>query len=192
MYWRAGTLLALPFDPARLMVTGSVPITIAEGVLETTGVLGAQLASSSAGSLAYIPTAPHQYERRLVWVDRKGEVEPLPAPPRSYQSLALSPDGRQAAVDILSNAWDTWIFDLTRGTLTRLASEASSSQFPMWTPDGKRVTYRGTRAGFRNVYWKLADGTGSEERLTTGENLQDPSSLSPDRKSTRLNSSHRL
>ena len=185
VYWRAGTLLALPLDLARLEVTGSIPVAIAEGVMVTGtvfGALGAQFASSSTGSLAYFPLAPHQYERRLVWVDRKGEVQPIPAPPRSYLNAALSPDGRQVAVGILSNTWDTWIYDLTRGTLTRLASEASSSQFPIWTPDGKRVTYRGTRAGFRNLYWKLADGTGSEERLTSSENAQEPLSWSPDGK----------
>src|SRR5262249_38736725 len=150
-----GALLAVPFDLAHLEVTGSNPVTIAEGVMATGtifGAIGAQFGSSSTGPLAYFPVAPRQYERRLVWVGRKGEVQPISAPLRAYLTAALSPDGRQVAMDIPSNTWDTWIYDLFRGTLTRLAPEASSSQYPIWTPDGKRVTYRGTRAGFRNLY----------------------------------------
>jgi Tol biopolymer transport system component len=50
----------------------------------------------------------------------------------------------------------------------------------MWTPDGKRIAYRATRTGFRNVFWTAADGTGEEERLTTSENMQTPGSWSPD------------
>jgi Tol biopolymer transport system component len=57
----------------------------------------------------------------------------------------------------------------------------ASSQAPVWTADGSRVIYRGTRAGTRNLYWKSADGTGAEERLTTKENVtQTPDSVSPD------------
>ena len=58
----------------------------------------------------------------------------------------------------------------------------SSSQSPAWTPDGKHVIYRGTRQGARNVYRKSSDGSGDEERLTTSDNLQTPTSLSPDGK----------
>jgi Tol biopolymer transport system component len=52
----------------------------------------------------------------------------------------------------------------------------------MWTPEGKRIIYRGTRTGFRNIYWRAADGTGDEERLTTSDNVQTPGSISPDGK----------
>ncbi len=182
VYERAGTLLAVPFDLARLEVTSSVPVTIAEGVTESAATRGADYSFSAAGTLAYVPASPRQFERRLVWVDRKGAVEPLPAPLRSYEELALSPDGRQVAVPIYSGTTEVWIYDLARGTLTRLTSEGGGSLALIWTPDGKRVTYMGARAGFRNVFWKATDGTGVEERLTTGENAQVPDSWSPDGK----------
>jgi serine/threonine-protein kinase len=75
--------------------------------------------------------------------------------------------------------YDVWVYDLARGTVTRLASEGSN-QFPIWTPDGKRLTYRATRGGTRNVYWRMADGSEAEERLTTGQGLDAPGSWSPD------------
>jgi hypothetical protein len=51
-----------------------------------------------------IEITPTRHARRrwrqspLVWVDRNGKVEPLPAPLRQYEAAALSPDGRHAAV----------------------------------------------------------------------------------------------
>jgi eukaryotic-like serine/threonine-protein kinase len=125
--------------------------------------------------------SPRAAEQRLVWVDAKGNVDPVQAPPRKYLTPTLSPDGHYAAVAILSGTWRIWIYDFSRGTLTPLTS-GPSSQLPVWTPDGKHIVYRGTRRGFRNLYWMSADGSKSEERLTTNENLQGPVSFSPDGK----------
>ena len=72
-----------------------------------------------------------------------------------------------------------WVYNLARGDATKLVSDGSN-QFPVWTPDGKRLTYRGTRAGTRNIYWRMADGSGTEERLTTGDGQHGPNSWSPD------------
>jgi len=160
-------------------VTSNAPITIAEGVRES-NTLGAEYSISETGSLAYIARA-HQYDQRLVWVDRKGTVELISAPVRGYEVSSLSPDGRELGVDISSNTNDLWIYDLTRATLTKLTSEGDS-QAAVWTPDGKRVAYRANRNGFRNVFWRAADGTGAEEQLTKGENQQTPYSWSPDGK----------
>jgi eukaryotic-like serine/threonine-protein kinase len=182
LYYRAGSLLAVPFDPAALEVISSAPVTVAEGVTDSpAATVGANYSFSDSGSLAYVPAGPRQFERRLIWVDRKGNVEPLPSPPRAFVNLALSPDGRQAAIEIQSDTTHVWIYDLARGTLTRLTTEGSS-QVPIWTPDGKRIAYRATREGFRNVFWRAADGSGAEERLTTGETQQSPDSWSPDGK----------
>ena len=75
---------------------------------------------------------------------------------------------------------DIWVYDIPRQTLTRLTFEGLNQQ-PQWTPDGKRVTWRSEREGVPgNLFWKLADGTGSVERLTTSEFRQNPSSWSPD------------
>jgi Tol biopolymer transport system component/predicted Ser/Thr protein kinase len=181
VYYRAGTLLAVRFDPLRLEVTSSAPETIAEGVAQSGSTIAAEYSFSAAGSLAYVPASLHQSERRLVWVDRRVAIEPLPTPSRAYGRASLSPDGRQVAVDITSGTREIWIYDVARGTLSRLTTEVGSTR-SIWTPDGRRITYRGYRAGFRNVFWRIVDGTGDEERLTTGENSQAPTSWSPDGK----------
>jgi Tol biopolymer transport system component len=116
-----------------------------------------------------------------VWVDRAGKVEPLSLTERDFQSVALSPDGRQAIVQFEEGKGVLWLCDLARATLTPFATTDGSSQAPVWTPDGKRVIYRGTRKGYRNLFWKAADGTGAEERLTNkADVVQTPTSVSPD------------
>lgn len=72
---------------------------------------------------------------------------------------------------------ETVIYDLERGAWTRLTSEGSN-QAPIWTPDGDHVVYRSTRAGYRNLSWKRADGNGPEERLTNSEYMHTPYSWS--------------
>ncbi len=183
VYYRAGALLAVPFDLTRLEVKGNAPVTVADGVLQNNGTTGAAYAVSAAGILAYIPAlGARQFEQRLVWVDRQGKIEPLAAPARTYSNAALSPDGQQVAVTITSGTSELWIYDLTRGSLTRLTSEQGSSINPLWTPDGRRVVYRSNKAGTWNLYWRPADGSGAEERLTTADESDTPSSWSPDGK----------
>jgi serine/threonine-protein kinase len=174
------TLMALPFDVERLQVMGGPAVALAEQVWEG-GAEGAQYAVSSAGTMAYVASHPARYERGMVWVDRTGKVEPLPAMPRPYYDPRISPDGRQFAVSSEEAAERVWTFDFARPILTAL-SGPGSSQAPVWTPDGKRVIYRATRMGSRNIAWKAADGSGEEQRLTTNNNMQTPVSVSPDGK----------
>jgi Tol biopolymer transport system component len=76
---------------------------------------------------------------------------------------------------------ELWLYDVARRALTPFATTGGSSQAPAWTPDGRRIVYRGTRAGTRNLYWKAVDGSGEEERLTTKPGVvHTPSSVSPD------------
>jgi serine/threonine protein kinase/Tol biopolymer transport system component len=183
IYYRSGALLAVPFDLARLEVTSNTHVTVADGVLQSGGAVGAAYAVSAASVLAYIPAVARQFEQRLVWVDRQGKIEPLAAPTRAYfQRAALSPDGQQVAVSITSGTDELWLYDLQRGSLTRLASEQASTLDPVWTPDGRRIAYRSNRTGNWNLYWRPVDGSGSEERLTTSDHNEMPFSWSPDGK----------
>jgi serine/threonine-protein kinase len=114
-----------------------------------------------------------------VWVDVAGNVEPLPIPSRAFTDPTISPDGRSVAFTTLGAVETIGIYDFARHTLSALtATTAGSSQAPVWAPDGSRLAYRGTRAGFRNLFWKAVDGGAEEVRLTTSGNLQTPTSWS--------------
>ena len=122
VYAQAGTLMAVAFDLEQLEVTGT-PVPILQGVMQARGGISyAQLTFSDTGTLVYIrsDTSLGQ-ERTLVWVDRKGAVQPLAAPPRYYDRFDLSPDGQRVALQINPGGdADLWVYDIGRETLTRL------------------------------------------------------------------------
>jgi serine/threonine-protein kinase len=180
VYVRAGALMAAPFDPDQLEVTGP-PIAVVEGVMPSTQITGAAFVGlSQLGWLVYVPGTARATERKLIWVDRQGQEQPLPVPPQPYVVPSLSPDGQQVAVEIdEGNQQDVWVYDFTREALTRLTFEGNN-QNPVWTPDGKKVTFGSNRMGPRNLFWKSADGSGATERLTTSEQAQWRTSWSPD------------
>jgi serine/threonine-protein kinase len=113
----------------------------------------------------------------LVWVDRQGREAPIKAPPRAYTYPRLSPDGARVA---FNDGMDIWIWDVARETLTRFTFDPGMNQYPVWTPDGRRLLFRSGRSGPPNLFSQAADGTGAVERLTESPNEQAPYSVSPD------------
>jgi serine/threonine-protein kinase len=177
VYTRAGELLAVPFDLDRLEVRGR-PVSILKGVMTNLSFGTAEFSSSNDGTLAYVPGGSQVGDRTLAWVDRKGVRQPLPAPPGGYFAPRISPDGKRVAISLLGNNQGMWVYDLGRGTLTRLTSEGVIP-FPVWSHDGRQLTFSGSLDDRLNVYRMNADGSGTAERLTTNENAQWPGSWSP-------------
>jgi eukaryotic-like serine/threonine-protein kinase len=182
VYYRAGTIMAVPFDTARLAVVGT-PVPAVEGVMSSSNNTGAaQFSFSSLGSLVYVPGGAQGLERTLVWMDRTGTETPLPAPSHNYDDPRLSPDGRQLAIQIVDGASaSVWIYDIARSALARLTFDGLGD-LPIWTPDGKRIVFTVSKPGANGngMSWKPADGSGTEERLTTSEFIPQSSSVSPD------------
>ncbi|MDQ3417834.1 MAG: hypothetical protein M3541_03485 [Acidobacteriota bacterium] len=179
-YGRLDTLLAVPWRLSQAQLGDVAPISLSESPrLEHEGASDYVL--SNNGTLAYVAGSEARYAQRIVWVDRAGAVETLPLPERDYEAVALAPDGQRAVVQQREGIIGLWLFDFARRSLTPFAITGGSSQGAAWTPDGQRIVYRGTRGGTRNLYWKSADGSGEEERLTTKPDVvQTPSSVSPD------------
>ena len=178
LFNRAGTLLAQRFDADRLELNGEA-IPIAEG-LQSSGANGKGAVDVSANGVLAYRLVPAAAQNKLVWVDRKGTEQPLAAPPHAYRNPRLSPDGQRVAVTIDELGTQEWLLDTRRGTLTRLTFEGTYNGALAWTPDGKRIAFGSDRAGPRNLFWQLADGSGGVERLATNEHTQVASSWSPD------------
>jgi serine/threonine protein kinase/Tol biopolymer transport system component len=179
VYAQGGSLMAVPFDPHRLAVTGAA-VPVAEGVLQSPINGDAQYSFSTTGSLAYVPGGVRATERRLVWVSRTGAELPLAAPARAYRGPRLSPDGRRVAVHVGEQESQVWLYDLSRETLTRFTFEGNRNNNPSWTPDGKRMAFSSNKEGPLNIFWQLADGSGGLERLTSSEYPNFAISWSPD------------
>ena len=155
-----------------------------EGIASDATMPGVSFAISRDGSLAYVPGKPVGNAARLLRVDRAGVTRPLTDLRRLFAALALSPDGRRLALEISAPNSQIWVYDLERGTLTPQTRRFNNSN-PIWTPDGRRLTFTSNRDGPSNLYWQPADGSGPVERLTRGgqpETSQQAESWSPDGK----------
>ena len=179
IYAQGASLMALPFDPERLAVTGTA-VPVVEGVLQSPSTGAAQYSFSATGSLVYLPGRFQSAQSRLVWVNRNGAEQAVAAPVHDYQFPRLSPDSRRIAVNIVDQETQVWVYDLSRGTLTRLTFEGDTNSLPVWTPDGKRIAFYSNKEGPTNIFWQLADGSGGLERLGTSQFPQVPRSWSPD------------
>jgi serine/threonine protein kinase len=180
LFHRQGTLLAQPFDAGRLQLSGEA-IPIVEGVEWNPFGPYATFAASDNGVLAYrggggaVPLT-------LVWVSRNGTEQALAAPPHNYVIPRISPDGNRIAAGIEDGVGEIWIYDIPRDALTRLTFDGAGSVAnvdPVWTPDGKRIVFKGKR---NRLFWQPADGGGGAEQLTSDEiSTNDiPGSWSPD------------
>jgi eukaryotic-like serine/threonine-protein kinase len=182
VYEQGGSLFAVPFDIAHLELSGAPVRLSSSPQMSTTGpITDAQLAVSATGTMAYVPGPDTtDLDRTLVWVNRRGVAVPVSDVHRPYASPRISPDGRRIAVSILeSGNYQIWIYDLERGTLSRLTHEKSNA-LGVWSPDGKQIAFGSNLSGPANIYIVSADGNGSPERLTSSQFAQLPSSWSKD------------
>ena len=178
-----GTLMAAPFDLARLEVAGD-PVPILEGV-RNTPYRAVDYAFSNDGTLVYVPgTGDSPYiPGTLVWVDRSGqEGEAIVGEPLEFPRYPrLSPDGQRLTLTTgPGNQGDIWVYDLGGRPPFPLTFEGQNSNGP-WTPDGKRVAFAITRDGPANLFWMPADGSTLEpEPLLTSPTAQVPLAWTPD------------
>jgi Tol biopolymer transport system component len=178
VYVQKGTLMAVAFDAEKMDVSGS-PLPVGENVAES-GQGAAQYGLSHLGSFVYVPGGAAADQGQLVWVDRKGMEQPLDAPMNVYTSGGrFSPEGGRIALEVQGATLTTWIYDLSRNTMTRFFYEAGGES-PVWTPDSTRIAFYSSLAGTRGLFWKPAGGSGAEERLTLTEVRTQPFSFSPD------------
>jgi len=102
------------------------------------------------------------WPNQLTVYDRQGRVLQTLGEPDSYTQPALSPDGSRLAVSVRG---DIWVFDIARGTRTRVTSTPRGEASPAWSPDGRHVAYRAIDQSIWGLYRKPSDGTGEEELL---------------------------
>jgi serine/threonine-protein kinase len=185
-FLRRGMLMAVPFDPDRIEVTGQ-PVPAVANVsqaLNTThsalDTAAGQFCISTSGSLVYASGGifPDQ-QNSLVWLDHKGKSEQVASFKAAFWAPRLSPDGQLIAYSSLGMEGHIRVYDLNRGTATQLTSEGMS-EWALWTPDGRRVAFDLVNTGVPNIYWQPADRSSPMERLTESEYFQWPGSWTPD------------
>jgi Tol biopolymer transport system component len=124
VYVRDQTLMAQPFDAARLRLAGT-PTSLGSSVASRS----ASISAAPGGLLTFggDTTAEH-----LVWFDRSGQQQGV-LPTTILHNPRLSPDERQ----IVGDNGGIWLLDLERGAPTRIAD----GTLPGWTADGDGVVF---------------------------------------------------
>ncbi len=181
LFLRETTLMAQPFDPDRLVLSGA-PFPVAEQIqmFVSYGLFSA----SDSGVLTYQTGTTAGGAPQLGWLDRAGKVLGTVGKPAQYGDLALAPHGRQAMVRRLSGQGigDLWLLDLARdGLASRFTFDPNNDTSPVWSPTGERIVFTSTRTGTStDLYQKASNGADSEEALFTSAENETASSWSAD------------
>jgi hypothetical protein len=167
VFARGSTLMAVPFRPAELAVTGE-PVALVQNVRRPPGG-AADYALSANGTLAYVPgnQETSALARAVVWVDRSGAVveRAIPDLVDFPRDPILSPDGSRLLVVTGSpNDGDLWNYDLGGRPPTPLALP-NDNRFPAWSPDGRQIAFAIIPGGIHTL---PADGSALTPRSLGG------------------------
>jgi Tol biopolymer transport system component len=175
LFARAGALVARQFDAENVVLSGD-ELPVASGVKSHVEGDGA-FDVSTTGVLVYRRNEGLRMTK-LVLLDRAGRELQTIGTPALYRSPRFSPDGRrivsERATSDATNA-DVWLFDLARGTSTRLTQHPSADLRPAWSPDGRSVAFSSARGGDSHLYRVMVDRAGEDAPLlmTEGDALLD-------------------
>jgi serine/threonine protein kinase len=160
---RNNALYASKFDLGDLSLKGSlIPVLTNITTISQTGQ--PELGLSNNGTMAYLPGAILSNDRNLIWVDHSGRTLKSTNLHQPIEDFDISPDGKKVAVTIEGAAWNIWIYDIERNTLTPL-TYGTDARDPLWTPDGKSIVYDSYRDGYYGLYLTSLDNSGKERRL---------------------------
>jgi eukaryotic-like serine/threonine-protein kinase len=180
-YLDESTLMARPFDAKALHLTGQAT-PVAQNVGMYDGPDYGFFSVSPAGVLAY-RAMPNATTNQMTWFNRTGQKLGTVGKPASYAAPALSPDGSMIAVAVGEQPKaDIWVYDLKRGTASRLTFNPAYDVNAVWSPDGSQVYFSSARNsnGVWGIFQKAADGLGSEQPVSSGSHNQAIDDLTSD------------
>jgi eukaryotic-like serine/threonine-protein kinase len=151
---------ALPFSLSKLEVTGEPFLVALDGAEACPGPDG-MLVHRMGGDVDAMGLVIFSSEGTVE--SKIGEIYELVGQP------SLSPDGNHlAAVISDKNNGDVWVFDLKRGTRTRLTFDPNWDIQPAWSPDGTLIYYAATSR--QGIYEVASDGSGKARFIHAGLN----------------------
>ena len=173
LFMRGDSLMAVNFDINDLRIGHETAVPVVPEVLSQ------QVAVSANGHLVYV-SGKQNLATVPVWVDRAGNVEPLPMPPADYGPFQLSPDNQRLAIQVNGIADHVYVYDVDHGTGEQLTA-TGVSRSPFWSTDN-RLVFQWLQANHASLAWKdVATSAAPTVLAISGPSLV-PECLSPDGK----------
>jgi serine/threonine protein kinase/Tol biopolymer transport system component len=170
IFSRGGALLAQSFDADNLVVIGE-PSRVADQVRINSNS-HAFVSVSDNGTLVFDPSSDLE-NRQLSWFDRSGKQLETVGPIGSYLRARLSPDQKRIAVarrDPGAGVFDIFVYDIARGTSSRVTTSNSDVESLAWSPDGNYIIWSSRQVTKSEMYRKLASGAGEVEVIAQSSN----------------------
>jgi Tol biopolymer transport system component len=182
LFLRNNALMAQQFSVSTFELSGE-PHSIDDHVQFNPALGRGSFSASENGVLAFrfgggLGTQP-------IWFDRNGKEIGSVGTKGIYLNVSMSPDEKQAAVDIAdaqTGKNDIWLLDLVRGIPSRFTTDQAADSNPLWSRDGGEVIFSSSREGVFNLYTKKANGVGNEELRLKSDETKIPDDWSPDGK----------
>lgn len=182
LYVSEGVLVARPFDEDRLELVGEPePVTDRLRYFYMTGQ--AEFSASQDPANPVIAFHGGAWTSEIRRYDRSGERLGRLAEPAAFDQVRISPDGRQAAVDVLdptNGGRDLWVYDLATTRSRRLTLHRADERNPVWSPDGREILYRSDENGPPDLYLRSAGGGGTPRTVLTRTTVLTPEDWSSD------------
>jgi Tol biopolymer transport system component len=179
IYSRKREIVAQPFDPKRMELTGE-PSRLAQ----TQNVTRSRLTSvSDTGVFVTISGAGSDLSQPT-WIDRSGGARPA-GPEGIFRQPRFMADDKTVLIekkDGESGLGDLWMLDADRGALSRLLGEREWWEYtPIWSPDNSEIIYATNKNNrLTLVRRRMRDGVETPVYSSAGSAF--PTDWSPDGK----------
>ena len=185
LYLHDGLLMARPFDPDKLALTGPA-VPLLDNVLAIRAAHLSAFSVGPAGVLVYMRADAGQGLARLTVLSATGERIGTVGPPLMSLGFDYSPDGKNiclALPDERTGTIDLWQLEVERELLTRLTFETESEWNAVHAPDGTWLAAVSDKRGHSGIYRVSSRGGGGLEPLLVNSEDNFPTSFSPDGRS---------
>ncbi len=180
LYVRDGTLMAQPFDPEKLAVSGEEKAVLF-GVSYHPDSGYAGFSAAANGVLVYRMGGDNKLSLR--WMARDGGPPVDAAEQDEYLTARVSPDLKTLVASIVdgdTGLINLWLVDPVRKVRSRLTSEDGLDTSPVWGPKGDQIVFASSPKGTLQVYREPLDGTNNPVLMWASQYPQLPTDWSRD------------
>jgi dipeptidyl aminopeptidase/acylaminoacyl peptidase len=164
LFGRGEALMAQPFDPVSLTMTGSA-VRVLDGPQVRFGGNRQLVSAATNGTLLYGWRS--SVDTRLEWVDRHGVRGPVLSDPGEYGDVSLSPDGSRVAFERVQDGVtpDVWLLDPSRHVTSRFTFGPGTNNVPVWSPDSQTLAFASNNGRGLDIAQRSANMSGPPQIL---------------------------